>query len=498
VTTFQSFDPRTGGVIGEWTESTPDDVADACRRAADVAGALADQSLADRAAMLDRLAAAFERERADVVAVADRETALGDARLQSEWTRTVAQCRAFAALVRDGSFVEAVLDSPDPDAVPPRPRLRRMQVPIGPVANFAASNFPFAFSVPGTDTVAALAAGCPVVVKAHPSHPATSHACARIIERAVQRDAVQLVEGASPEVGATLVTNEHIRAVAFTGSLAGGRALFDLAASLPVPIPVYAEMGSVNPVFVTVAALTERAGAIAEGFVTSMLSGWGQFCTSPGVVFVPWGPAGSAFEERAARLVHDATPGVLLNDRVRAGLDARTTVLHNTEGVGVLASSPTAPAGWGTPAQLLLTSLDALRGAPQLLEECFGPVAMIVRLREREFLDAAELFEGSLTATIHAEPQDDVRELVALLSARAGRVVWNGFPTGVAIAPAMHHGGPYPATTHPAFTSVGQLAVRRFLRPVTYQDVPDSLLPPELHDDNPLGIQRHVDGEWRR
>jgi acyl-CoA reductase-like NAD-dependent aldehyde dehydrogenase len=485
---FAAHDPRTGEVLGEYEETIPAALAAACAAAAAAFASTRHGPRQERVEWLTAIADAFDAAGEDLLAVADAETALGPARLTGEWARTRAQVRLFAAAIADGSYLDVVIDAPDPDAVPPRGDLRRMLVPIGPVANFAASNFPFAFSVPGGDTVAALAAGCPVVVKAHPSHPETARRCAALITAALAcagapAGMFAMVEGASVEVGAALVVAPEITAVAFTGSRRGGRALYDLAATRAVPIPVYAEMGSVNQVFVTEAALAARGDAIADGFVASMLNGTGQFCTSPGVVVVPTGEAGDRFVTRVATGIVSAPPGAMLNATIRDGLAEQLERTRQLAGVADAAGGGLA-GGFGVRAMLLSTDTETFIASPALRDEHFGPVAIVVRADPRAMPSVARAIPGSLTGTIHAEAGEAesaaVVELRDALIERVGRLVWNGFPTGVAIAPAMHHGGPYPATTHSGFTSVGQASLRRFLRPVTFQDVAPAALPPEL------------------
>ena len=490
MTTFLEHDPRTGAALGEYEETATAAVGAAAAAAERAFAATRHRPNRRRVAWLAAIADAFDAVGDDLLAVADAETALGPTRLTGEWARTRAQVRAFAALVADDAYLDAVTDAPDPNSVPPRGDLRQMLVPIGPVANFAASNFPFAFSVPGGDTIAALAAGCPVVVKAHPSHPDTSRRCAALISGAL-RDAgapdgmFAMVEGASIDVGSALVLAPEITAVAFTGSRRGGRALYDLAATRPVPIPVYAEMGSVNPVFVTEAALAARGDAIADGFAASMLNGTGQFCTSPGVVVVPVGEAGDRFVTRVSMVIAEAPPGVMLNATIRDGLVEQLARTKLLTGVTDAAGGGLSPRGFAVGATLLATDAASFIATPELRDEHFGPVAVIVRAEPGAMPSVARAIPGSLTGTIHAEAAEaggeEVAELRDALVERVGRLVWNGFPTGVAISPAMHHGGPYPATTHSGFTSVGQASVRRFLRPVTFQDVPEGALPSALH-----------------
>jgi NADP-dependent aldehyde dehydrogenase len=490
MTTFVARDPRTGGPLGEFMETTPEAVAAAAVAAADAFAATRHFPNRTRVAWLQAIADAFDGAGDDLLAAADAETALGPARLTGEWARTRAQVRLFAELVADGAYLETVIDAPDPDAVPPRGDLRRMLVAIGPVANFAASNFPFAFSVPGGDTIAALAAGCPVVVKAHPSHPETSRRTAALIAGALSAAGAPdgmfaMIEGASVEVGAALVMAPEITAVAFTGSRRGGRALYDLAATRDVPIPVYAEMGSVNPVFVTAAALAARGDAIADGYAASMLNGTGQYCTSPGVLVVPVGEAGDNLVTRLASAVAQASPGPMLNATIRDGLEAQLAQTKRLSGIAVVASGEPAPGGgFGVNATVLATDAETFIATAALRDEHFGPVAIVVRCDPSDMPAVARSIPGSLTGTVHAEADEaggaTVTSLRDALIERVGRLVWNGFPTGVAIAPSMHHGGPYPATTHSGFTSVGQASVRRFLRPVTFQDVAPAALPVEL------------------
>jgi acyl-CoA reductase-like NAD-dependent aldehyde dehydrogenase len=506
---FNSVDPRTGTPVAGYDEATPADVAatvDAAERA------FHDHALRDRAARAALLRGAASRLRAagdEIVDVAGQETGLPEARLRSELERTAGQLEAFAALLDAGDYVEAIIDTADPDAVPiPRPDVRRMLVPIGPVAVFGASNFPLAFSTAGGDTASALAAGCPVVVKGHPSHPGTGETVAREVRAAAA--AAGLPEGtfahllaAGVEVGEALVDAPAIAAVGFTGSTAGGRAIADRAARRPVPIPVYAEMGSINPIVVTDAALDARADKIAEGLVASVSNFGGQLCTKPGVVFVPDGPAGDAFARDVAARLDAVEPTVLLNERLRDALAAALERLEEQPGVEQLGSAPAfegegfrhQPTAYEAPAAQLAQS-------PALLEEHFGPVVLLLRYAgPDELLAALEQIEGQLTGSIHAQPDADAEllaPLTELLAARAGRIVYDGFPTGVAVTHGMHHGGPYPATSAPAHTSVGMTAIRRFLRPVAWQNAPAAALPPELRDENPLGIWRRVDGELTR
>jgi NADP-dependent aldehyde dehydrogenase len=498
--TFNSVDPRTGEAGPSFTEATPGDVHAAAAAAAAVhrSGALRDR--AKRAALLRGAAARLRTAGAEIVAVAETETGLPEARLRSELERTAGQLEAFAAIVDAGDDAEAIIDHPDPDAVPiPKPDVRRMQVPLGPVAVFGASNFPLAFSTAGGDTASALAAGCPVIVKGHPSHPGTGEVVARELRAAVADAGLPdgtfaNLPAAGVEVGEALVDAPEIAAVGFTGSFNGGKAIFDRAARRPVPIPVYAEMGSINPIVVTEAALRARADKIAEGLAASVSNFGGQLCTKPGVVFVPSGEAGDAFAADLAARLDAVGPSVLLNERLRDAL---------REAVGRLAARPEVrPLGSAAPAdgpgfrhQPAAYEAPAAAAGDELFEEHFGPVVLLLRHgSHEELLAALEHIDGQLSGTLHAESGEDVQDIVAALADRAGRVVFDGFPTGVAVTYGMHHGGPFPATTSAPHTSVGMTAVHRFTRPIAFQDAPPEALPPELREDNPLGLRRRVDG----
>jgi NADP-dependent aldehyde dehydrogenase len=457
----------------------------------------------DRLANLLRaIAVEIEALGQDLIEVANLETDLGLERLRGERARTCAQLRAFANLVEDGWYLEATIDTADVGTG--RPDLRRMLIPIGPVAVFPASNFPFAFGVAGGDTASALAAGCPVVVKAHPSHPETSELFGRAITAAVAASGLHpglfsMLQGVSNTVGEVLVMAPAITAVGFTGSLRGGRALYDLAGRREVPIPVYAEMGSVNPVFVTEGALAARADAIAEGLVGSMLQGRGQFCTKPGLVFLPEGGAADRFAKRVGELVARAESGPLLNQRMADNLASQVGDSISLPGVQLLAGGPESEIEPVPRPTVVYVDSDIYVNTKPLHEEHFGPFAVLVRTESlAEMGKLAANLAGNLTATVHAETREAeaVAPLVAELREKVGRLIWNGYPTGVAVTHAMQHGGPYPATTAPASTSVGSAAIKRFLRPVSYQNYPEPLLPTALRDANPLRILRLVNGRW--
>lgn len=458
-----------------------------------------------RAALLDQIAVEIEALGDELLAVAHAETALPVAeRLVGERARALRQLRLFADLAREGSWVDARIDRANPDQKPPRPDIRRMLVPIGPVAVFSASNFPLAFSVAGTDTASALAAGCPVVVKAHPAHPATSELTARAIIRAIEKAGIPagvfcLLHSTRNDIAVAVVQHPLTRAVAFTGSLVAGRALFDAGASRPEPIPVYAEMGSVNPVFVLPAALAERAEAIADGLAQSVTLGVGQFCTCPGVVAGVVDPDFDRFVSRLEGVMATARRGTMLYPRILQSYEAGSRQLSAIDGVRTVRGE----GADGAQAQptLFVTDARTFLAHDALRHEVFGPSTVLVRCESSEQLvEVARALDGQLTATIHGTAADlgGHAALVSVLERKAGRLVVNGFPTGVEVCAAMQHGGPYPATTDARSTSVGTAAIDRFARPVAYQNFPPSALPPELQDANPRQVWRLVDGERTR
>jgi acyl-CoA reductase-like NAD-dependent aldehyde dehydrogenase len=499
----QGYDPRTGEPAGEAVpHTTAPELERACHAAAGAAAPLAAMPPPARAGLLRAVGAALAAHGDELVGLAEAETALGTDRLSSELTRTRVQLEMFAGVLEEGSHLAVIIDLPDPAAQPaPRPDLRRMLVPTGPVAVYAASNFPFAFSVAGGDTASALAAGCPVIVKAHPGHPGLSARCGRLVAEAVA--AAGAPEGTFAVVhgmaaGRALVRHPAITAAGFTGSLTGGRALYDLACARPDPIPFYGELGALNPVVVTAGALAVRADEIVAGFVASYTLGSGQFCTKPGVVLLP---AGHGLEPALAAAAARARVGPLLNERVRTGYEQTAAGLAAVPGVESLlgARANGAEPGWSAWPQLFRVDVPSLVARPdELLTECFGPASLLVEYASDEELFAAlDALPGSLTGTLHAD-LDREEELAAAvverLTTRAGRVVFGGWPTGVAVTWAMQHGGPWPATTHAGHTSVGVTAMRRFQRPVVYQNTPDPLLPPALREGNPWRVPRRVNG----
>ncbi len=507
--TFRSMDPRRrtpGDTV--FYEATPEEIDRAVRAAADAFAETRNYPPGRLADFLERVATEIEALDDELLETADRETALSIPRLAGERARTTGQLRAFAALLREGSYVEAIIDTALPDRQPaPRPDIRRMLFPIGPVAVFAASNFPLAFSVAGGDTASAFAAGCPVILKAHPSHPATSELTAQAVNRAVEAQGFpagffSLVQGASVDVGQALVRHPALEAVAFTGSLRGGRALFDAAAARARPIPVYAEMGSVNPVFFLPGAIRDGGAALAERLVASVTLGAGQFCTNPGLLFVPDTAEGRAFVGMVCERMAAREPGVLLNAQIERGLAGAVAETLSRPGVDCLIGGEPVPGGGYCFANTVLqTTAVTFLADPSLQSEHFGPVTLVVLCAdEGEMLAAAGALHGHLTASIHAAPDEwgVAAALADRVRDKVGRIVWNGFPTGVEVVYAMQHGGPYPATTAPATTSVGLTAIKRFLRPVAFQNMPDALLPPALKNVNPLGIWRIVNEQWTR
>ncbi|WP_349974434.1 aldehyde dehydrogenase (NADP(+)) [Pseudomonas sp. WHRI 8519] len=502
---LQSFDARTGEALPVvFTQATPEEVA-AAAQAAEAAfaeyNALAPER---RAQFLDAIADQLDALDDTFVATVCRETALPAARIQGERGRTSNQMRLFAKVLRRGDYLGARIDRAQPQRQPlPRPDLRQYRTGLGPVAVFGASNFPLAFSTAGGDTAAALAAGCPVVVKAHSGHMATAEQVAEAIERAAVATGMpagvfNMIYGAG--VGEALVRHPAIQAVGFTGSLKGGRALCDLAAARPQPIPVFAEMSSINPVLVLPAALQARGEQVAKELAASVVLGCGQFCTNPGLVIGIAGEAFDTFVTALAAQMADQPAQTMLNAGTLRSYTSGVQRLQRHPGVRHLAGAE--QVGDQARAQLFQADVSVLLSGDELLqEEVFGPATVVVEVAdEAELRRALQALHGQLTATLIAEPEDFQRfaALVPLLQRKAGRLLVNGYPTGVEVCDAMVHGGPYPATSDARGTSVGTLAIDRFLRPVCYQDYPDALLPDALKNANPLGVQRLVDGQHSR
>lgn len=506
---FHGFDPATGQRLEpQYISAGSADVDRAAQKASQAFSVYGSVSTKEKAEFLRAIAVAIEERGSDIVERARQETGLPEGRLKGELGRTTNQLRLFASVVEEGSWANARIDPAEPQRKPlPRADLRSMLRPLGPVAVFGASNFPLAFSVAGGDTASALAAGNPVIVKAHPAHPGTSELVGEAIRDAVARcglpDGVfSLLFDAGIEVGKQLVLHPMVKAVGFTGSAAAGQALMKLAASRPEPIPCYAEMGSVNPLFVLPGAMRERSSALAAGLLNSFTLGSGQFCTKPGLVFIPPAAEGKSFSDALKEGVKAMQPQTMLTrgiaDKYAAAVQARLKGKHSA-----LAAASAAYEGTGCAQAVALfeTEAAALARYPELAQEVFGPTTLLVSYNNREeLLAAAQALEGHLTATIHGTEEDLAahRELIAVLENKVGRLIFNGFPTGVEVCHAMVHGGPWPATSDGRSTSVGTQAIFRFVRPFCYQDFPDAMLPDELQNANPLGILRMVNGSMTR
>ncbi|SMY06681.1 aldehyde dehydrogenase (NADP(+)) [Flavimaricola marinus] len=473
------------GTPGQYPAGTPALINQAVQAAEAAFGAFAATSRAERAALLDAIADEIEARAEPLTAIAMAESGLPEARLQGERGRTTGQLRLFARHIEAGDYLDRRHDEALPDRAPlPRPDLRLMQRPIGPVAVFGASNFPLAFSVAGGDTASALAAGCPVVVKGHPAHPGTSAIVAEAISAAVAAKGLpggvfSMVQDGGVAVGKALVEHPLITAVGFTGSLRGGRALFDLCAAREVPIPFYGELGSINPMFLLPNAVAARGKAIAQGWAGSLTMGAGQFCTNPGVAVVIDGPDADALVSEAVAALGGVSAQVMLTEGIASAfregsrrMASEAEVLTGAECAGREA----------TPWLLQVTGTEWAT-TPSLAHEVFGPLGIVVRVKDAEEMAAvASGLAGQLTATLHIDEADhpQAARLMPVLERKAGRILVNGYPTGVEVAEAMVHGGPYPATTNFGATSVGTMAIRRWLRPVCYQNVPDALLPADL------------------
>jgi len=503
---FAASSPLDGRELpGRFSIASLDDVEAAMLAAAAAAPMFAATSGAARAAFLEAIAAGLMDLGDTLIERAGAETALPAARLVGERARTCGQLHLFAAAARDGSWVDARIDRRQPDRQPlPRPDLRRMKRPLGPVVVFGSSNFPLAFSVAGGDTASALCTGNPVVVKAHRAHPGTSELVAGVIQRAVESCGLppgtfSLLHGEGSVIGTALVRHPACRAVGFTGSRAAGRALCDAAAARPDPIPVFAEMSSLNPVFVLPGALAARGGEIAKAFVASMTLGVGQFCTKPGLVFAVESGDLAGFRTALGAAIAAAAPGSMLSPEIRAAFENGREALLNVAGTAILGRAATAadPAKTEAAGLVAVTDGATFLAHERLAEEVFGPWSLVVVVKTAADLRTmARHLDGQLTATMHGTAEDltAAGDLLELLGEKAGRVIVNGFPTGVEVCHAMQHGGPWPATSDARFTSVGTAALERFVRPVCYQDVPDALLPAALQDANPLGIERIVEG----
>ncbi|TRW98698.1 aldehyde dehydrogenase (NADP(+)) [Paracoccus sp. M683] len=475
------------GPVHQFSVGTVDLVNRACEAAEEAFWTYAYTSREDRAVFLDAIADEIEARAKAITQIGSQETGLPEARLQGERGRTTGQLRLFASHIRDGAYLDRRHDVALPDRQPlPRPDLRVIQRPIGPVAVFGASNFPLAFSTAGGDTAAALAAGCPVVVKGHSAHPGTGEIIAEAIHAAIEKTGMpkgvfSLIQGGKRDVGTSLVQHPLIKAVGFTGSLGGGRALFDLCAARPEPIPFFGELGSVNPMFILPHAAKARGAEIGKGWAGSLTMGAGQFCTNPGIAVIETGADGDAFVAAAKDALAAVGPQVMLTNGIaKAYRDGQARFEGRNSVTPVLSTEST-----GREANPNLYETDAATYLQDhaLGEEVFGPLGLVIRVNGTDDMEhLAKGFEGQLTATIHMDAEDapEARRLLPILERKAGRVLANGFPTGVEVADAMVHGGPYPASTNFGATSVGTLAIRRFLRPVSFQNIPEGVLPDDL------------------
>jgi len=453
----------------------------------------------DRAAFLECIAGQLEKNKADLVSRCMEETGLTEPRLEGELGRTTGQIRMFAELIREGSWADARIDTNVAD-------IRSMLIPLGPVAVFGASNFPLAFSTAGGDTASALAAGCPVVFKGHPDHPGTCEIAGEAISRALKitgmpEGVFSLLQGKEHQLGIDLVGRREIKAVGFTGSLKAGRALFNAAAGREEPIPVYAEMGSLNPVILLPRALSKRGDKIAEGLAGSLSLGTGQFCTNPGLVILVGKDSLDGFRNLLSEKLSSLSPGIMLSRKAISSYIKGVEAVSSLEGVEVEwagngPGSGEEMTGYGC---VITATPEAFLCSPPLQKEIFGPATVLVQVGdEKELISALMKTGGQLTVTFHHEG-DDLKQFSGLVEAAeqiAGRIIFNGFPTGVEVCHAMHHGGPYPASTDLRSTSVGTRGISRFARPVCFQNAPEAVLPKELWDDNPLGIRRLVNGVW--
>lgn len=509
--TFRAINPRTGEPLPiDFTAAGPDEVNLAASLAHEAFGTYSQLSGREKGKFLRTIAAKIESAVDAIVERAEQETALPKARLQGETARTCGQLRLFAQVVEEGSWVAARIDRADANRKPaPKPDLRSMLHALGPVVVFGASNFPLAFSVAGGDTASALAAGNPVIVKGHPAHPGTSDLVGQLVQESVRECGLpegvfSLLLDSGTEVGVALVKHPLVKAVGFTGSHKAGRALMDLAAARQEPIPVFAEMSSTNPVFILPGALSENGDSISTGMFGSLTLGAGQFCTKPGLMFLPESADATTFVDKLRNLVAESSQFHMLTPGIRSAYQSATARRQSEKGVQLLAERQPSAAHttndekFSVGAALFEADSESFLRNPDLAAEVFGPASLVVRHSTRaEVLELARNLGGHLTATIHGTEADlhDFSDLVSILKGKVGRLVFNGFPTGVEVSHAMVHGGPYPSTSDGRSTSVGSEAIFRFCRPVCYQGFPESALAAELRNSNPLGIWRMVDGE---
>jgi NADP-dependent aldehyde dehydrogenase len=505
--TFRAFDPTSGDEIEPpFYSATPDELDHAASLADDARLKYGNVAPRERAKFLRAVADQIEALGDTLIKRASLETSLPNERFVGERGRTCGQLRMFADLLEEGSWVDARIDHAIPDRKPvPKPDVRSMLRPIGPVAVFCASNFPLAYSVAGGDTASALAAGCPVIVNAHIAHPGTAELVGSAVAKAVAdcgmpEGTFSLLFSSGYEIGQALVRHPSIKAVGFTGSRRGGRALMDIAAARAEPISIYTEMSSVNPTFILPSALAERGDAIVSGLHASVTGGVGQFCTKPGLVFLPTGEQSDGFVSKFEALISGTKPSPLLTGGIRQSYSTASEKRRD-EVEGYTANGETDLPGFRVNPSVFETSAIEFLNTPDLNEEIFGPTTLLIRSNDHdELLRIARSLEGQLTASIHGTEQDliEYADLVAILETKAGRLIFNGFSTGVEVCPSIVHGGPYPATSDGRWTAVGTRAIDRFARLVCYQNFPQDSLPDELKEGNPMGIWRMVDGEISR
>ena len=497
--TFTAVNPATGQAVGEpIAENNFEEVSAAIAAANKVKKEFAATTPTQRAALLNAIADSIESQKEKLADISNQESALPIARVTGEVMRTVIQIRAFADLVKTGGHLLPIIDLADPNFLPiARPDLRKSQQPLGVVSIFAASNFPLAFSVAGGDSASALAAGCPVVVKAHPSHPNTCEMVYQavvkaITEQGLPKEIFTLVQGVNPEITHWLAKAPEVAAIGFTGSGMVGKLLIKLAQEREVPIPVYAEMGSLNPVFFTPAVLAEKSEELAKAAMDSALLGSGQFCTKPGIMVVPNDGAGDKFIASVQSYIADQKVGPLLNKGIATRFIDAISSISKAKGVKLLTGTNN-PDGFGVTPTIFVVDWADVKNHDDLLEEHFGPTSVIVRAPFDQYLSIAKSMSGQLASALHATATDNVKDLVAALTQKAGRLIWNGFPTSVSVTAAQNHGGQWPASSSHT-TSVGLDSLFRFVRPVVYQSFPDNQLPAELQNSNPYGIERVING----
>ncbi|MCE8019375.1 aldehyde dehydrogenase (NADP(+)) [Halomonas sp. MCCC 1A11036] len=504
-TPIHAVNPATGEQLAPtYAGGTQAEVERACALAEAAFGTYRETTLEERAAFLETVASEIEAIGDELIERAMAETGLPRARLEGERGRTCGQLRLFASVVRAGEWLDVRIDPALPEREPmPRADLRQRHIPLGPVAVFGASNFPLAFSVAGGDTASALAAGCPVIVKGHSAHPGTSELVGRAVQKAIKRSGLpegvfSLLFGSGSEIGQALVSDPRIQAVGFTGSRSGGTALMRTAQNRPQPIPIYAEMSSINPVFLLPEALKARGEKLAEGFVASLNMGAGQFCTNPGLVIAVKGSELAAFVEAAGEAVKQSAAQTMLTPGIHAAYEQGVDRLASNTNVREAARGQVGETAHACQAGLFVTAAQDFLAEPELQEEVFGATSLVIECADvSEMQRVAAHLEGQLTATLQMDDGDldAAKQLLPILERKAGRILANGWPTGVEVCHAMVHGGPYPATSDSRTTSVGSAAIFRFLRPVCYQALPQGLLPQPLRDGNPWKVSRLVDGK---